>query len=66
MSETTRYDEMARIHPTQLDHVTMSVTVDVSDLAAPEVNYLLEKADTFESEFQEAVADVREKQTDSE
>jgi len=61
MSETMRDDEMARIHPTQLDHVTMAMTVDVSDLAAPEVNYLLEKADTFESEFQDIVKEVKTK-----
>lgn len=66
MAEKATDEEMNRIHPTQLDYVTMAVTVDVSDLAAPRVNYLLDKADTFESEFQEVVADMRRKKATDE
>lgn len=37
----------------------MTATVDVSELSPPRVNYLLDRADTVENRFQEAVVEVR-------
>ena len=43
--------QLERLGPDELDHVTMAVTVDVSDLAPPEVNWLIGKAKMFERQF---------------
>lgn len=63
MSKNVADEKMQRLHPTQLDHLTMEVTVDVSDLAAPQVLYLMENADGFETDFEEIVVGMRGKQT---
>lgn len=50
---------LTRLTPDELDYVTMAATVDVSALSPPRVNYLLDRADTVENRFQEAVVKVR-------
>lgn len=40
-----------RLGPEELDHVTLAGTVDASELVPPEVQYLIEQAETSEREF---------------
>ena len=44
-------DEMARIEPEATNHVTFAATVDTSNLGAPQVRWIMEKAEQVEQRF---------------
>lgn len=54
MSES---ESIARLHPADLIHVTMAVTVDTSDLSEPQKLWVAQKATEAERAFAEYVED---------
>lgn len=59
-TETTPHRELQRIPADEMDHVTMSVTEDVSDMECRDREVLFELAELYEESFVEVVAKNRD------